>query len=359
MNHLHRLHGAINGLLAFAIVLTLVSLVLAGSADAAVRKPSPRPAPTPAPAPAPIPRQAPVTTADPLVTQLPTDTAFRPVARLGNQVLQAGKQYRIYGSWSGTSEMGSLMGARIEIYPAGAGSQRIRSGLSTRNHEGEEHGLAPGTVRAISTQGLFTIPGEAGEASEWVVELLGQAGRCDVTGGVCVIQPQYHIALSTVSLTLDPTPRQGGLEWRQPTDLRVGLAPRPGAVDALPQTHDLPDGTGRALVYTGTEISCESTGGNTPFRVRVTQQVRQFNAHTGFWSAWQKSAPVEMNISGTLHHYKFNQVQYFDLDPALGSTRVSVKVLVEYVPSTTSGQVRHGGVVHSATYSSGFVIPWS
>lgn len=343
-NTLLALMGWTTRALAGAIVLTLLASM---PAHATVRPKVP-----------PKPRSVPVvTTTNVLVPQLPTDYEFRTVARLDSVPLQAGKQYRVAGEWSATSTIGSLMGARVEMVPVGSTdiSERMRATLSTRNHEGTAG------IRTVAGEGYFTVPGAPGEIVDYKVELRGQAGKCLIGADPanptkCVTQPQYNLDLTAADLTLDPTARVGGLEWRQQQDVHFGQPPgRPAKVDVLWQQHTVPAGTQQVLAYLGTEISSESTGGNAPLRVRVTPYVRQLDA-AGLYCKITKGTAEVVDVPSALHHYKFNQTVEATLDAACGTTDLSMKVYVEYLPAT-DGTVRHGGVVHGSAYSGGFVMP--
>ena len=284
---------------------------------------------------------------------LATDYIFRTLASK-TVSLQAGRQYLVSGKWTGTSDMGSLMGCRIESYPVGALSaeQRIRSSLATRNHEGAENGLAPGVQRSIATPWLLEVPADG----DYVVELRGQAGRKD--------HPEYTV--STIDgpgtyLSIAESPwYSGGQEWQQPTDVQFGnptstVDPRPRAVDVLWKTVELPADTATARVWTGTEISCESTGASAPLRARLTAYARQLNPSGGYCNI--QTAQTELSIPGTLHHYRFNQVITLDLRDTCGTSKINVKVYVEYLAATPGEPERHGGLVHAGPYTAAHVVP--
>lgn len=338
--------------LAGAVVLVLLASMPASASIKPKTPPKPRSLPV-------------VSTTDVLQPLLPTDYEFRTIARLENQPLEAGKQYRVTGNWSATSEVGSLMGARVEIVPQGSTdiTQRLRAPLSTRNHEGEK--VTFGTVRTVANGELFTVPvpagGQPGDLVPYKIELRGQAGKCLIGADPanptkCVTQPQYNLSLTGANLTLDPNGRVGGLAWRQAADVQFGLSPdRPSKVDVLWRNHAVPLGTTSVVAAFGTEISSQSTGGSSPLRVRVTPFVRQLDAAGGYCKITKGTGEV-MDISNTLHHYKFNQEVSATLDPSCGTNNLSMKVFVEYL-AAVDGTVRHGGVVHGSAYSGGYVLP--
>ncbi len=288
------------------------------------------------------------------VTRLPTDYIFRPL-RTCTLDLEAGRQYRWSARWEGVATTGSLMGVRVEAYPLGAVSaaERIRSSLATRNHRGD------GARVAVGTEWLFS-PETTGM---YVVELRAQAGRCDnqlVAGKLtCVTQPQYGVDVLTGNntfLTLAGNSYSGGVEWRQASELRIGVTPRPRAVDALWNTHDLPAGTTQAHVWAGFGVSVESTGGAAALQLRYVLVARQLRADGSYCNVASRVGTG--TIDGTLHHYRFNpMLTGYQLDPACGTTRVNVKVYVEYLPAPAGQPERHGGVVHAEPYSGAHIIP--
>jgi hypothetical protein len=284
---------------------------------------------------------------------LATDNIFRPIMSR-TLTLKTGRQYLASGRWTGTSDMGSLMGCRIEAYPVGAtdAGQRIRSSLATRNHLGTENGLPPGEQCGISTDWLLEVPVDG----DYVVDLRGQAGR--------VGHPEYFMSVvhgpGTYLTATDHPWHSGGLEWQQPTDVRFGnphstVMPRPRAVDVLWRTHEVPPGTTTVKVWTGTEISCESTGGASPLRVRVKAFARQLNPAGAYCNVG--TAVAERPIPGKLHHYRFNQWITLDLLDTCGTNQVNVKVYVEYLPAGPGEAERHGGVVHAGPYTAAHIIP--
>lgn len=284
------------------------------------------------------------------VTRLPTDKIWRALMSC-TMTVEAGKQYLFGGKWTATSSWGSLMETRVEAYPVGAtsSSQRIRSSVASRNHEGTENGLPPGTQRSISTRWLFTAP----TSGDYVIELRADAGRENHKEYYVDVVPQ-GTSLSLAGVY------QRGLEWTQPDALRFGnpnspVSPRPRAVDALWKTYAVPAGTRSVQVWTGTGVSVESTGGGAPLHARLTAYARQLNATGAYCNV--VSNTTEQLISGTLHHYRFNQVLTLDLDQSCGTNNVNVKVYVEYVPAAAGTPERHGGVVHAAPYSAAHIIP--
>ena len=284
------------------------------------------------------------------VTRLPTDKIWRTLMSCTISA-EAGQQYLFGGKWTGTSAWGSLMEVRVEAYPVGAtsSSQRIRSSVASRNHEGTENGLPPGTQRSIATRWLFTAP----TSEDYVIELRADAGREQ--------HPEYYMDVVPDGTTLSLAGiYQGGLEWTQPAELPFGnpdsaVDPRPRAVDALWRTYQVPAGTTKIQVWTGTGISVESTGGAAPLHARLTAYARQLDTAGAYCKVVDNT--VDQLISGTLHHYRFNQVLPLTLDPACGTNNINVKVYVEYVPAAPGDPERHGGVVHAAPYSAAHIIP--
>jgi hypothetical protein len=300
---------------------------------------------------------APICTAvDTAVDNLPTDYVFRAL-RTCTLELEEGRQYRWSGRWEATATTGSLMGVRVEAYPLGAtsASQRIRSTVATRNHRGDAS-KAP-----VGTEWLFSPP----SSGTYVVELRAQAGRCDnqlVDGKLqCVTQPQHQVnVVDGANTFLRPAPNSyaGGVEWRQSVEMRIGLASdsRAAKVDALWQTHQLPPGTQLTHIWAGLGVSVESTGGSAALQLRYTLFVRQLTANGAYCNVASKVGYG--TIDGTLHHYRFNPIMPgYQLDPACGTTKINVKVYVEYLPAPAGQPERHGGVVHAEPYSGAHIIP--
>jgi hypothetical protein len=289
--------------------------------------------------------------------QLPTDYIFHTL-RTCTLELEAGRQYRWSARWEGTATTGSLMGARVEAYPLGATSatQRARSTLATRNHRGDAR------PAAVGTEWLFS-PEQSGT---YVIELRAQAGRCDNTSVIragkrtveCVTNPNNLLDVidgANTFLRIASNSYSGGMEWRQAGELPFGLAPRPRAVDAVYRTVQLPAGTTQAHVWAGLGVSVESTGGAAALQTRLTLFVRQVRADGSYCNVATKVTTG--TIDGTLHHYRFNPMLDYQMDPACASSRVNVKVYTEYLPAPAGQPVRHGGVVHAEPYSGAHIIP--
>lgn len=262
---------------------------------------------------------------------LPTDYVWRTMAQLPSVTLEAGKQYRVWGQFTGTANAGALQQTRIHC------GSTVAPSSSTNN-------LSVSTT--IATEWIFT-PSASGEHT---CQLRGYSAKCAilVKGGPCVPQTQYRLNVSSVRLSIDLAP-QSGAYWRQSGDVRFGNGStgRPKAVDVLWATNTLPAGTTAVQVHTGPEVSAESTGASTPLRVRVTHTVRQLYPNGSYCRVTKITD--DKYISGTLHHYKFNKVQKVAVDPACGTLNFNVKVYFNWV----SG---HGGVVHGPAYSSAYIL---
>lgn len=281
---------------------------------------------------------------DVLINEIPFNDGDQVVKSIGPVSLEGGKSYLVWYQYGCTSEYGTLLSVRARIHAVGVPSSYSK--LSTRNHEGEENGLAPGVVRAVGGKYLFTPPSDG----EYVVDLLCQSG--------CT-HPEHAgehttIAPASTHLTIDDVPKEGALQWVQPTDVHVNLT-TPSAWILVNRLEVPPDATG-IQVCSAPEVSCESTGGSSPFVALVELYVTQLTAQYGAMCQRQTKL-TRLAIPNVLHHYKFNQFITMPVDDACASRWFAIQTKLTYEPAPAGEPERHGGLAHWSAYSYAYAYP--
>lgn len=284
------------------------------------------------------------TAEDVLINEIPFGDGDQVVKSIGPIHLEGGKSYLVWHQYGCTSVYGTLMSVRSRIHAAGVPSSYSR--LSTRNHEGEENGLAPGVVRAVGGRYLFTPP----STGEYVVDLLCQSA---------CMHPEHAnehttIVPSQTILTIDDAPKEDAIQWEQPSELHVNLDVQSTWI--LANRLEMPPNATGIQVCSAAEVSCESTGGASPFVALVELYVTQLTAQYGT-KCQRQTKLSRLAIPGVLHHYKFNQFLSMPVDVSCTSHWFAIQTKLTYEPAPAGEPERHGGLAHDYHYSYAYAYP--
>lgn len=272
-------------------------------------------------------------------TEIPREKPAKVIVQLDTLQLDAGVPRFFYGRYAATSEYGLMMAAELVCTVNGKGYKSV---TSTVNHRGAQ--LDP-FARVISVRWLFVPPVKGA----YYCRLIGYShttNRDTPADAKLVVVPGANTLFG-----MHDDAKNGALEWRDAPDDEpsVGIS-NPVAYVFDDSEWSAQPGARQVDVRADVEVTADSTGGNRPFRPRLTLMATQLNA------AGRPCADTAMEPGGDIeivtHHYKFQLTKLVPVSSAAGCTLAfDVKVKVEYQPWPTDDYVRHGGHVEGGLYS--------